>query len=328
MILAAIDLGTVTSRLLIGQVDDSTAGKVKVLARDIIITNIGEGLAASGVISDAAIARVSAALLQFKEVIARVQAERKLTGMACVEVPVQAVATSAMRDAENSQAVLAEFSKLGIDVEVIAGAREAELSFLGTLSGFELPATPQPVMSIDVGGGSTEVIFGTVQTNSRSSVPKPLIEIAHAFNIGSRRVTEMFLASDPPQQSELDAAKQWINSQISDFFAKLPGQAQTIYAVAGTATSAISIREQMRVYDSKLVHGSKLSIQELDDLLANLAAMTLEQRSQVIGLQPGRAPVIVGGLLCLRCALAASAQNQLTISETDILEGIILSHVI
>ena len=309
MIYAAIDLGTVTSRLMLGRVFE---GNVNVLKRSIIITNIGEGLTQSGRISLDANNRLQEALLQFKDEIASMQEEAKdeLLGS---EIPVKAVATSAMRDASNAADILADAKRIGFDIEVISGKREAELSFKGTLSGFNNLSSP--VMSIDIGGGSAEAILGDENGN---------IITSHSFDIGCRRITEMFLKNNPLSIEEMDAAGNWAKEETTSFFANLPQLPCEVIAVAGTATSAVTIRDAIVKYDSSLVHGQRLKATELASLINALSTLNLEEREQVRGLHPGRASVIVGGLIVLEVMLRALKKDSLFVSDVDILQGIIL----
>lgn len=322
MRLAAIDLGTVTSRLLIADVDE--AG-IHELERHRQITHLGEGLVETGRISSAAIEREVAACKEFLAAIA--------SRNACDERPVKrliAVATSAMRDASNSEGVRAALREIGLDVTVISGEREAQLSFLGTLSGFvgegRVPVAQEPVlcyrsvMTVDVGGGSTEVILGSLGGNP----PIPSIRREHSFNIGSRRVTDRFLPSDPPSPTELRRAQAWIRNETQDYFAGIEVQPESMIAVAGTATTVVSVRDSLVEYDHRKIHGSVVTAVELDKIVNKLAKLNLEQRKQCKGLEPGRAPVIIGGLLTLQTSLELSGLNEFTVSETDILQGILL----
>lgn len=310
MIQAAIDLGTVTSRLMIGEVSDGT---IHILKRSIVITNLGEGLANTGIISNAAYTRLLGALLGFREDIAGARAELLMERGAAGEIPVKAVATSAMRDAQNSEEILEDLADVGFDIEIISGKREAELSFKGTLSGFS--GLKEPLLTIDVGGGSTELILGSCAHD---------IVASRSFDIGSRRITDMFLKSDPPKRDELDTARAWIREQAAGFFAALPKQPQEILAVAGTATSAITVRDRVVEYDSTCVHGKRLTVGELEELIWRLAALTEEERMRVPGLHPKRAPVIIGGLTALVEMLLGAGKDSLLVSDTDILQGIVL----
>jgi len=317
MIKAAIDIGTVTTRLLIGEL---VAGRVVALEHRIIITDLGEGLTKSGVISDAAYTRLLDALLSFRDVIDRTEAGKTLEGGELGAILVTIVATSAMRDARNSREILAGLGKKGFTVEIISGTREAELSFKGTLSGFA--DLGDNVMSIDVGGGSTEVILGSLESLGSS------ILFSYSFDIGSRRITEMFLTGDPPLSSQLQDAREWITEQTGALLSTLPEVPKEIIAVAGTATSAITIRDHITTYESALVHGKRLSALELEELISQLSALSLEERRQVPGLHPGRAPVIVGGLITLATILEVLGKDELLVSDTDILQGILLDSLL
>ncbi len=344
MKLAAIDYGTVTTRLLVADVTDRG---VEPLLRKTTITHLGEGLALTGAIGSAAVQRICAATREFmSDIVAFV-------GHEC---PVTAVATSAMRDAANSAEVLAALSELGINVEIIAGEREAYLSFIGTISGFQTadaapvdvaaggsaPADVTPtadvvaggsaieqpsniagkrVLVVDIGGGSTEVILGSVSSAVKQS---PSLLAAHSFNVGSRRVTDMFLHSDPPATTELKQARDWIDAQLGTFFSDTNGKPDMMLAVAGTATAAISIRERMAVYDPACVHASVMFADELAAITTRLATLPEQERQKVVGLQPERASVIVGGLLVLQAVLKVCELPSFIVSESDILQGILL----
>ncbi|MCL2529217.1 MAG: Ppx/GppA family phosphatase [Coriobacteriia bacterium] len=311
MIKAAIDIGTVTTRLLIA---DCASGNPETLECHQIITNIGEGLTTSGLISDFAQDRLMHALLRFKEVIGDYEFQYAIDGKGDLSIPVKAVATSAMRDAANASEVLAWLHKYGFNVEVISGTREAELSFKGTLSGFS--SLVEPVMSIDVGGGSTELILGTSDATILNS---------HSFDIGSRRITEIFLAADPPSSEQLLAARSWIAEQTAAVLSAFQQRPSVLIAVAGTATSAITIRDGITRYDRALVHGKRLTKAQLEAIITSLSLLKLEDRKQVPGLDPGRAPVIIGGLITLATLMEALHIDSLVVSDTDILQGILLA---
>ncbi|MDR3052443.1 MAG: hypothetical protein LBU48_01090 [Coriobacteriales bacterium] len=312
--LAALDLGTVTTRLLVADV--SLAG-IHELTRRTTITHLGEGLLQSGRISEAALQRELAACKDFLAAITELASEQ------AVEKTV-AFATSAMRDATNSAQVQEALRAEGIEVEVISGAREAQLSFLGTLSGFandgQLFGTD--VLTVDIGGGSTEVILGTVvQAGGRW---EPQIACARSFDIGSRRVSDLFLHSNPPSAAELEQAGRWIREQMRPYFCAFSRSPQVMLAVAGTATTAVAVQEGMAEYDSERVHGYRLDAATLAAVTSKLAQLSLEERREVTGLEPSRASVIVGGLLTLQAVLELSGLPAFTVSETDILQGALL----
>lgn len=311
MLRAAIDLGTVSSRLMIGEVKD---GVVKVLERSLIITDLGEGITASGLISDGAYAKLLSALMHFREIIANTKTHYVCAGYTAPSIPVRIVATSAMRDAQNSIEIRDALKSYGFELEIISGAKEAELSFKGTVSGF--PYLTGTVLTVDVGGGSTELILGSSQG---------LIDRAQSFDVGSRRISELFLQqADPPHKDALAQAHAWVAETIMPYFNMLTSPYAEVIAVAGTATTAITIRDGIGVYNSTLVQGKRLKKRELKELIGLLAVMTLEERRKVKGLHPDRAPVIVGGLVTLAAVLDLTNADSFLVSDTDILQGIIL----
>jgi exopolyphosphatase/guanosine-5'-triphosphate,3'-diphosphate pyrophosphatase len=301
---AAIDLGTVTSRLLVAEVGDKG---VAPLDRQTTITNMGAGVDATRRIGTEGIERVAAAVSGY---VARAR-ELGATSL-------RAVATSAMRDAANRDEVCAALQAAGAPVEVISGEEEARLSYRGTLSGFDcLLIPPQAqILTVDIGGGSTELTLGDLQGPQRSQ----------SLQMGARRVSERFLARhDPPLAAEVAEAREYIERGVATFFSAGECEPYLMIAVAGTATSTVSVRDKMQVYDSRLVHGVRVGAAELDEIYSMLASRTCAERAQVTGLEPGRAPIILGGLLVLQAVLKASGLGGYTVSESDILEGIVLS---
>ena len=303
---AAIDIGTVTCRMLVADVD--AAGAIHEVDREYAITNLGEGVDAAGVLAPTAILRTV-------ETVGGYCAVRdRLAEQGAPIVKTVAVATSASRDAENSDEFVQRLAKLGVVLSVIPGSKEAGLSFSGASCDFP----GQDLMVVDIGGGSTEMVVGRA-----GQAPA----WAHSFDIGCRRVTEKFIRTDPPASDELDRAREWVSQQLARRLGEA-GKAgitpERLVAVAGTATTVVAVRDQMRVYDSTKVHKALVTRQQLDRQYAELAAMPLEQRSQVVGLDPGRAPVIVAGLVIMQAVMDAVGVDGFTVSETDILHGIIL----
>ena len=272
---AAIDIGTVTCRMLVIDVGESG---LRELTREYAITNLGEGVDATGELKPEAMERV-------------------------------------VRDARNAAEFAARLRERGIELSVIPGSREAALSF----SGASIDFSGERLMVVDVGGGSTEVVMGT-------GGAEPVC--AHSFNVGCRRVTEKFLASDPPAPEELARARAWIREQMASWFADQAKEAadlERVVAVAGTATTVVSIRDRMETYDSSRVHKARVSRQELLEVYERLAALPLSARKNVVGLDPKRAPVMVAGLLILLEVLDFAGIDAFTVSETDILHGITLA---
>ena len=299
---AAIDIGTVTCRLLVAE---SNGTHVHSLAKRAVITNLGEGVDATGVLKPEAMERVFHAVQEFLDVVKTFEGKTQLI----------AVATSASRDARNSTDFAAGLEKMGVHLSVIPGEREAALSFLGASQDF----LGQPLIVTDIGGGSTEIIAGTAGQHP---------DFTHSFNIGCRRMTERFLTCDPLDSTQVEEARTWVRSQFTPYFQQMQQAgfaAAHIVSVAGTATSIVSMIERMKVYDEKRVHGAIIEKKQLDQLFHELSCATLEQRMQRVGLQSQRAGVINAGLIIQQEVLRAAHANTFIASESDILQGIILS---
>ena len=289
---AAIDIGTVTCRMLVADVDE--AGRLHELDREYTITNLGEGVDATGVLKPAAMQRVADAVARFLDV---------LRGFATPEHPAittRAMATSAARDARNADEFEALMAGLGVTLSVIPGEREAALSFAGASCDFR----GERLLVVDIGGGSTEVIAGRAGSRPDRS---------HSFNIGCRRVTEKFFAADPPGAGELERARAWVEEGMRPYFDELRGAGfapERLVAVAGTDTSR--------------VHKAVITRPMLDGVADQLERVPLAQRERIVGLDPGRAPVIVAGMVILQTVLDLAGVDSFTVSESDILHGIIL----
>ena len=300
----ALDIGTVTCRLLVADVED---GRIIDVDKEYAITDLGVGVDATGRLSEAAIERVLACVDRYLEVLARYDTP---------EHPVRrliAMATSASRDAANGPEFAARLAERGITLAVIPGSREAQLTFLGASSDFP----GENLLVVDIGGGSTEVVAGRFGEDPIAS---------HSFNIGCRRVTERFFHDDPPTAGQMDAARQWIRETMAPYFEGLATAGfaiNRVVAVAGTATSVVSIREAMETYDSSRVHKAVVAAGELAAIEERLAAEPLEERRTTVGLDPKRAGVIVAGFVILEEVLALAGADAYTASESDILHGMI-----
>lgn len=300
----ALDIGTVTCRLLVADVED---GRIIDVDKEYAITDLGVGVDATGRLSEAAIERVLACVDRYLEVLARYDSP---------EHPVRrliAMATSASRDAANGPEFAARLAERGVTLAVIPGSREAQLTFLGASSDFP----GENLLVVDIGGGSTEVVAGRFGEDPIAS---------HSFNIGCRRVMERFFHDDPPTAGQMDAARQWIRETMTPYFEGLATAGfaiDRVVAVAGTATSVVSIREAMETYDSSRVHKAVVAAGELAAIEERLAAEPLEERRTTVGLDPKRAGVIVAGLVILEEVLALAGADAYTASESDILHGMI-----
>jgi exopolyphosphatase/guanosine-5'-triphosphate,3'-diphosphate pyrophosphatase len=302
---AAIDIGTVTTRLLVADTDGACVHEV---SRMTTVTHLGERLHATGSLSEAGIARVSDAVATFV-------AEAERTGAG----EVVAVATSAARDAANRGDLVAAIEALGVHLRVIPGAVEARLSFAGATYGLH----GDDILVDDLGGGSTELVFGSVrETGDRRVVD---VDSARSVDVGSRRVLDMFLPSDPPRAEEIAAASEWVASQMRPFFDGLHGRPTTLITLAGTGTTLSAVRQGLEVYDPAKVHGSHLSGADVADLRAELAALDLDHRRRVVGMDPERASVIVAGALILETIMGLAGVGTTVVSEHDILYGLVLA---
>jgi exopolyphosphatase/guanosine-5'-triphosphate,3'-diphosphate pyrophosphatase len=302
---AAIDIGTVTTRLLVA---DTDGREIREVLRRTVVTHLGEGLNATGALSSAGIGRVTSAVEGFLRDVGHSGAHSMV-----------AVATSAARDASNGDEFLDALAAAGIRPRIIPGSVEARLSFAGATAG----VTGDGILIADLGGGSTELVLGSA--GEHDGVRDVRIEAARSLDVGSRRVLDMFLCSDPPRADELDRAAAWVAEQMAPFFAQLDQRPRELVTLAGTGTTLSAVKQHLAVYDPAKVHGSHLSGAEVSDLLAELAAMDLATRRGVVGMDPARADVIVAGALILETIIALARLDRTTVSEHDILYGLVLA---
>jgi exopolyphosphatase / guanosine-5'-triphosphate,3'-diphosphate pyrophosphatase len=298
-----LDIGSNSTRLLIAEVDPVT-GAVEELLRRSKVTRLGDGVDSRGKLSERAIARVLSTLAEYREAIDSYQARTNL-----------ALLTSAVRDAANGDSFAARLREdYGLDARVLSGEEEAQLSFLGAMSGEidDRQSASEPTVVIDIGGGSTEFIVGRGRTAGfHVSLP-----------VGVVRMSERHIRSDPPAPAELQSLA---DDTRATFEEGLPAHerasARRGVAVAGTATSAAAIDMELDPYDPARVHGYRLLLGTVELLLARMADMTEAQRRKIVGLDPARAPTIVAGMIVLCEALRAFALDEVTVSEHDILYG-------
>lgn len=311
MRVAAIDIGTVTSRLFVADVD---ASGLTTVARRSVITNLGEGVDATGMLSREAIERTVATVAEYR---------REIESCA-QDVPVDrivALATSASRDAQNASEFVERLHEVGVDLTVIPGEREAYLSFLGASSDFR----DESLLFVDIGGGSTELAFGRACAGVDPLVPEVELRASHSFDIGCRRMTERFLHGDPPSEEEIEAARAWAKDVLSGFFNDgSVCSCDRLVAVAGTPTSVVAVRDALVPYDSSKVHGACVTRKEFDEVASRMCSLPLEERMQVPGIQPKRAGVFPAGAIILGAVMDLAGVDRFTASESDILKGIVL----
>ena len=302
---AAIDIGTVTTRLLVADVTPD--GRIAEVARRTQVTHLGRGLLATGELSSQGIDSVAETVASFMSLVAQLEVDE-----------VFAVATSAARDASNGPRLLSTLEAIGVRPRIIPGDTEARLSFLGAT--YDLDG--HGILVADLGGGSTELVVGSATPGQDGR--DVVIGVARSIDVGSRRVLDMFLASDPPTAAELRDAAEWAAAQMRPFFEALREKPASAVVLAGTGTSLSAVRQHLVVYDPALVHQSVLSGADLADLREELAAMTSQQRRHVVGLDPERADVIVAGTVILETILALAGLHEVMVSEHDILYGMVL----
>ena len=294
-----VDIGTNSTRLLLAEVDDGRVGRV--LERRTEVTRLGAGVDAEGRLSEDGMERVYTTLDEYAGLIERHGADRAV-----------AVLTSAVRDAANGQEFASTVGeRWGLEPHILTGDEEARLTFLGATSERD-PADQTPILVIDIGGGSTELVIGTGHEMT-----------FHVSNqAGVVRQTERHLHSDPPAEGELEALARDVRGVLRDGVPESYRRSVAhAIAVAGTATSMASIAQELEPYDPDRVEGYVLSDSECRAILGRMAGMTLEQRRRIRGLHPDRAPTIVAGVVILLETLALFGLDRFEVSEHDILRG-------
>ena len=299
MRVAVVDVGTNSTRLLVADVRDGALTEIERLST---VTRLGQGVDASGRLGDEPIARTLAVVDRYRDRIDALGADAAV-----------AVLTSAVRDAANGADLTGAVAERGLEARTITGDEEAALTFRGATSE---RAGREELVVIDIGGGSTELVTGH----------GPDVDFHVSMQAGVVRLGERHLHDDPPDPDE-------VASLVEDFRATLAAQlpdevarsVQAAIAVAGTPTSAAAIELELDPYDPARVHGHVLELATLEEQLAFLAAMPLEQRREVTGLHPDRAPTIVAGVAMLMECVRAFGLERVEVSEHDILQGAALA---
>ena len=297
MRVAAIDCGTNSIRLLIADVDGA---HFREIARDMEIVRLGQGVDKTGQFDLTAIERTLAATVKFADVIRQKGVEK-----------IRFCATSATRDAKNRALFIDGVRNiLGIEPEVIPGTEEAALSFMGATK--ELLPADGPFLVVDIGGGSTEFVLGTEKVDAAKSV-----------NIGCVRMSERHLVSQPPSFEQVAAAKIDIDAAIEDARTIVDfSRAQTLVAVAGTATTVAAAALGLSEYDRYAIHLSRISAQSVHEVAAMFQSMSREEIADLSYMHPGRVDVITSGSLVLSRVMTLTGASEFVASESDILDGI------
>ncbi len=297
---AAVDCGTNSIRLLISEVQPD--GSLTDITRQMRVVRLGEGIDETGTIAAAALERTFAACEDYAAIIAAAGA-----------LLVRFVATSASRDARNREVFVAGVrERLGVNPEVISGAEEARLSFLGATGSPVVADGAAPRLVVDIGGGSTEFALGDDAVSASRSV-----------DIGCVRLAERHLRSDPPTASELAAVAADADAAIAVAAETVPlGQAASLVGLAGTVTTVAALALGLAEYDADVIHGSRIGAEDVHEVAARLARMTVAERLALPVMHPGRADVIVSGATILSRIVTAVGVDEVIVSERDILDGI------
>lgn len=291
---AAIDCGTNTIKLLIGILPD-------VVVREMRMVRLGEGVDRTGRLSEAALARTFAAVDEYAALIAAHDVGQ-----------VRFCATSATRDAANAAEFVAGVrERLGIEPEVVTGQEEAALSFDGAVRALRVPPAA-PVLVIDVGGGSTELILGGTGDGSLS---------ACSMDVGAVRLHERHLRADPPSMPEVTACVRDIDTALAGCPVDVAA-ARTVVGVAGTVTTLAAAVLGLESYDRAAIDQAVLPLPAVHEAVDRLVRMTVAERLALPYMHPGRADVIVTGALILQRVLRRASVDELVVSEADILDGI------
>ena len=293
---AAIDCGTNSIRLLIA---DISGGKFKEVLRDMEIVRLGQGVDENKSFHPDAINRTLAAVEKFKNQLAGKGVEK-----------IRFCATSATRDAANRDLFIDGVRQiLGVEVEVIPGEEEARLSFNGATK--ELLQSDAPFLVVDIGGGSTEFVYGNKE-----------VEFAKSVDIGCVRMSERHLKSQPVEMSQVAQAIIDIDKAIAQAAAVVPiSNAKTLVAVAGTATTIAAAALELETYDRYAIHLSRIPAEKVHKVSAAFQAMTKSEISKLGFMHPGRVDVITAGSLVLSRVMAATGATEFVASESDILDG-------
>lgn len=299
--IAAIDLGTVSSRLSLARLHD---GVIVDARKHSVITDMGKDVDATGRFRADAIDRVADACRTFVQ-----EAEEFGAVATCVTL------TSAARDAENSEELLGRLRTLGLEPQVIPGEVEGRLTFYGVAHDFP----GERIAVADPGGGSTEIVVGTYDP----AVPSIDVEHVQSLNIGCRRLTDRFFTADPPAQDEIDVAAAWSHEQFASYWDTFADRPDRFISVGGTVTTLVSLTYELEPYDSSFVHLRDLSLAEIEEQLRRMSALTVEEIRHLKGIQPQRAPMMLAGSIIMRELMRAGGYQTLTVSESSLLAGMV-----
>jgi len=307
MNLAAIDIGTNSTRLLISRY---TNGKSKTLIREMQVTRIGKGIKDSGSISEEHELLTIKTLKRYRSLIDKFKVEKYL-----------AVGTSALRRAANPNEFIKKvFNETAIKLEIISGLKEAEFSFNGAVKSLNLPQNikiPEKLLVADIGGGSSEFILGDKDSN---------ILLIKSLDIGCVRASEDYLLSDPPEKQEIMLLNKIVKEKIEEALVDFKKYEDfIIFGLAGTISTLASISLNLKKYKMEKINYLALDLKRIKTIFESLCKLTVDERKKVTGLEPKRADVILGGIAIVIKVLEYFKKDRIIVSENDILDGIIYS---
>jgi exopolyphosphatase/guanosine-5'-triphosphate,3'-diphosphate pyrophosphatase len=301
--LGAIDIGTNSMRMLIATIENKN---IVQSFKDLVTTRMGENVDKTGRLSAAAMDRNIEALNKFMAIA-------KKEGLA--QIPI--IATSAVRDAANKEVFLERAEKEAhAKIEVITGDREAELGFLGVIRG--LKEKEENILVVDIGGGSTEFIFGN----------EAGIQHLVSVNMGAVRMTEKFVSTDPiaPQEKEMLIKEvDTILASSIHMFHQVP--IDRVIGIGGTATTIAAVAKELKVYNRNEIHNYDLSHKQVRNILHQFCSKSIKQRKEMPGLHPKRADIITAGAIILNRILSLLDKESIRISEYDNLEGLVFEQI-
>lgn len=303
--IAVIDVGTVSTRLLIAEV---FGVDVRPVYQSTTITRLGQDFSESHQLNAAAIDHTHQVIAHYQEIIARHHQDTQVAGVVCI-------CTAAIRSACNAQDFIEPLKEMGLCPQVIPGEIEARLAFLGVASVFR----NQSLLVADVGGGSTELVAGELSVIDDEATLS--FEAVRSFDVGCAAV-ESLMPADPPAANDMEAVREDIVQIIHPFFDADYDRPERLVLTAGTATTLSAIKQELDPYDPARVHGSVLSGGEISHLIDELSHLTALQRQHVKGLQEQRSRLIVPGALIIEMLMALAGFESATVSESDIMTGV------
>jgi len=300
--LAAVDIGTNSTRLLVAEVSEK--GQVKEVLKLGKVTKLGKGIKQTKRISPESMARTLDTLREFKKIIEEHNVEKVIVAT-----------TEAARLAENAEEFIKGVRNLGFDIEILSDKEEAELVFKANLLSFNIKG--KDIMTVDLGGGSTEIVYGSERE----------VLFSKSLKFGVVLLNEEFLRSDPPKSEELKSLESYLRNRLLEVKPYIGNSEFEVFAVGGTITSVVAMEERMTVYDSQVVHGYKVTKDIVEKWYRKLTSMKEEERKNVAGLEKSRSDVIIPGLAFFKVFCEVFGKEKLTVSERGLLYGLLLKEV-